>query len=107
MSVKWLKHILVFVCLFSILEGTGISLLSALTKYKLNQTEQQLANDDESTSERNEVRETRLKEYLPSDFLIAAPMVTIIETITYPQQQPHAHLAWVPPVPTPPPNRLV
>ncbi|MFD2145769.1 hypothetical protein [Mucilaginibacter antarcticus] len=93
--------------LFCILESTGISLLSALTKYKLNQTEQQMANDDESKSERNEVKESKVKEYLLSDFLIEAPLLTFIEATTYPQRQQHAHLAWVPPVPTPPPNRIV
>lgn len=107
MPFKWFKQLLVFVSLFCLLEGTGISLLSLLTKYKLSQTEQQLASDDEGTSARSETRENRLKEYLPPDFLIAAPVVTLIKPVAYPQQQPHAHLAWVPPVPTPPPNRLV
>jgi hypothetical protein len=108
MSFRWFKHFLVFVSLFCILESTGISILSILTKYKVTQTESEIANDDEGTSERNEARENRLKELWPGDIIIVAPSIYIsINKVSYPQEQPHAHLAWVPPVPTPPPNRIV
>jgi hypothetical protein len=106
MLFKMFRHFLIFVSLFCILESTGISVLSVLTKYKLNQTEQ-VANDDEGTSERNEARENKLKEFLPGDFLITAPVVILIKSTTYPQKADYSHLAWVAPVPTPPPNRIV
>jgi hypothetical protein len=108
MSFRWFKHLLVFVSLFCILESTGISILSVLTKYKISQTNGQLANDDEGASERNEAKENKLKELWPGDFAILVPSVCIsLNKVSYPQEQPLAHLAWVPPVPTPPPNRIV
>jgi hypothetical protein len=108
MSCRWFKQFLVFLSLFCILESTGISILSVLTKYKISQTDSQIANEDEGTSERNEAKENKLKEFWPGDILIMAPAVYIsINKVFYPQEQPHAHLAWVPPVSTPPPNCIV
>jgi hypothetical protein len=67
MSFRWFKQFLVFLSLFCILESTGISILSVLTKYKISQTDSQIANEDEGTSERNEAKENKLKEFWPGD----------------------------------------
>lgn len=108
MPLKKLKYLLVFVCLFSIMEGTGISVLSLLTKSTVCQADCGLGNDDENTNERNEVKETRLPELWADENDLKIPSIYIdLKKVTYPQEQQTAHLGWVPPVPTPPPNRTV
>ena len=107
MFFKKLKYLLVFVCLFSMMEGTGIS-VSLLTKSTVCQEDCRLGNDDEDTNERNEVKETKVQELWSPDHDLKAPLTYIsLKKVSYPHEQQTAHLGWVPPVPTPPPNRTV
>ncbi|GGH15487.1 hypothetical protein GCM10007352_24280 [Mucilaginibacter phyllosphaerae] len=90
------------------MESTGISVLSLLTKNTICQTDCQPANDDEGTSERNETKENRMKELWAADLDFKIPLIYIsFKKVFYPHEQHTAHLAWVPPVPTPPPNGIV
>ena len=108
MQFTWLKHLLVFICLFCILESTGISVLSFITKHSISQTTDQQNTDDEDATERNETKECRLKELWVGDFGLSIPPLFInVKKVAYPQRQLVSHLAWVPPVPTPPPNSIV
>ncbi|GAB3919879.1 hypothetical protein [Mucilaginibacter myungsuensis] len=105
MPLNWVKYCFVFVCLFCILESTGISVLKFLTHKNISQTEQQQANEDENTNERAETKENRLKVLWSSDLDLPIPAVFVQEHhIIYPDERCTAHLAWVPPVPTPPPD---
>ena len=107
MKPIWLKHLLVFVCIFTLLEGMG--LFSSLAFDPDDQhTEWQSANgDDEDATERSE-KETNLKEYYTTlELLQVNPVCTNCEPLQYADEQSHNNLAWVSPVPTPPPNQLV
>ncbi|MBD1387650.1 hypothetical protein IDJ75_20360 [Mucilaginibacter rigui] len=107
MQFSSLKYLLVFICIFSILESTGISVVSLLTKNHIAQNNSPIANDDETTPERTETKENKLKELWASELDLKIPYLYISLTkVTYPHKQPTAHLAWVPPVPTPPPNYI-
>ena len=108
MQFPRLKYLLVFICIFSIMESTGLSVISLLTKNHISQTDGQPANDDEGTAERNETKENRLKELWADELDFKIPSIYISLTkVIYPHEQHTAHLAWVPPVPTPPPNGIV
>lgn len=103
-----LKYLLVFICIFSIMESTGISVLSLLTRTNICQTDCQLTNDDEGTSESNEIKESKLKELWADglDLTIPSACISLVK-FNYTDEQHTAHLAWAPPVPTPPPNFTV
>jgi hypothetical protein len=107
MQFSRLKYLLVFICIFSIMESTGISVVSLLTKNHIIQNDDLTANDDENTPERNETKENKLKELWADEQDFKIPFLYISLTgVTYPHEQPTAHLAWAPPVPTPPPNYI-
>jgi hypothetical protein len=108
MKFSRLKYLLVFICIFSIMESTGISVVSLITHKYITQADSQAANDDEGTAERNNTRETNIKELWIAAFDLKIPSIYINSiNIIYPHEQHNAHLAWVPPVPTPPPNSIV
>lgn len=107
MKLIWLRHLLVFVCVFSLLEDTGgsVSLLLSFTDHHIEW--QADSSDDDDATERSE-KETNQKEYYAIyEYLQIAPLCTSCEPIQYTDEQSNHHLAWVPPVPTPPPNSLV
>ena len=99
---------MVFVCLFSILESTGVSVISILKKTNISQNDCCQVNDDEAATEKKENKETNLKEFwtIHQDLLIPRLHINGI-TIDYPKEKNNHHLAWVPPVPTPPPNYTI
>ncbi|MES2267285.1 MAG: hypothetical protein V4520_11015 [Bacteroidota bacterium] len=104
MRLTWLKHLLVCLCVFALLESTGLSVLSIIAKHHITQTDGQAANDDENTAGRNESKESNPKEFWAVSPL-ALPLVYLgFKRIIYPHCNHTAHLAWVPSVPTPPPN---
>jgi len=107
MQFSRLKYLLVFICIFSILESTGISVVSLLSKNHISQNDSQAVNDDEGTTERNETRENKLKELWANELDFKIPSLYISLTkVVYPHEQYNAHLAWAAPVPTPPPNPI-
>jgi hypothetical protein len=108
MQFSRFRFLLVFICIFSIMESTGISVVSLLSRSHISQTDGQPANDDEGTAERNETKENKLKELWADeqDFKIPSLYISLTK-VTYPHEQYSAHLAWIPPVPTPPPNGIV
>jgi hypothetical protein len=107
MQFSRLKYLLVFICIFSIMESTGISVVSFLSKNHISQNDNQPGNDDEGTAERNETKENKLKEFWTNELDLKIPSLYISLTkVAYPHLQHNAHLAWVPPVPTPPPSQI-
>lgn len=107
MKLICLRHLLIFVCLFSLLEGTG-SFVSSVFSLTDHHTEWQAkSSDDDDATERSE-KETNLKEYYTTyEYLQIAPLCISCEQMQYADEQSNHHLAWVSPVPTPPPNPLV
>ncbi|MCO5936085.1 hypothetical protein NAF17_11095 [Mucilaginibacter sp. RB4R14] len=104
MRFTLLKHLLICLCVFALLESTGISVLSVIAEHHISQTDSQLANDDENTAEHNETKGGNPKELWAVNPATLPQVYIAIKTIIYPYEKHTAHLAWVPPVPTPPPN---
>ena len=106
MKLIWLKYLLVFVCILSLLQGTGV--FSSLVFDTDDQHNEWSATaDDDDATERSE-KETNLKEYYTMlELLQINPACTNCEPLQYAHEQSQNHLAWVSPVPTPPPNQLV
>jgi hypothetical protein len=104
MKLSGLKHLLIFVCIFSLLENTGAS-LSSVFSFTDHHSEWQLnSSDDDDATERSE-KETNLKEYYAAhEYLQLTPLCISCEPLQYADEQSSNHLAWVSPVPTPPPN---
>lgn len=108
MPFTWLKHLLVFVCLFCIMEITGISVLSLVSKHYISQADNQQAADDDDAAERGEAKEYRLKELWTNNIDLSMRALSFsVKKPIHPHRQIVAHFAWVPPVPTPPPNFIV
>jgi hypothetical protein len=108
MKIVWLKHLLVFICIFSILESTGVSLSSLLKKTTISQNDYSSLNDDEDAAQRNENKETNLKEFWVIQQNLLLPQLNLCGiAVDYPNEKSSHHLAWISPVPTPPPNNKV
>ena len=108
MKIFWLRYLLVFVCIFSILENTGVSVISLLKKTNICQNDCSVVNDDESAPERNENKETKLKEFYAVQQEHLLPQLYLSGTVIhYADEKSGNHLAWISPVPTPPPNYTV
>ncbi|MCQ6960875.1 hypothetical protein [Mucilaginibacter aquariorum] len=108
MRFIWLKRLLVFICIFSILESTGVSITSLLIKTNTCQSDCHVVNDDDDAAERNESKESSLKEFWAIHHDLAFPQPHIYcKAVIYPDEKSSHHLAWVSPVPTPPPNYTV
>jgi hypothetical protein len=107
MKLICLRHLLVFVCIFSLLEGTGAAVRSVFSLTDHHSEWQADNSDDEDAPERSE-KETTLKEYYATpEYLQITPLCISCEPMQYANEQSNHHLAWVSPVPTPPPNSLV
>jgi hypothetical protein len=108
MKFAWLKYILVFICIFSILESTGVSITSVLIKTNICQRDCSPVSDDEDAAERNENKGSNLKEFWAIHQDLAFPQLHMYcKAISYPDEKSSHHLAWISPVPTPPPNYTV
>ena len=108
MKFAWLKYLLVFVCIFSILESTGVSVISIFKKASICQTDCSLVNDDDDAAEKTENKENNLKEFWSVNPDLSLPQFHLhVKVIDYPDEKSNHHLAWVPPVPTPPPNYTI
>jgi hypothetical protein len=107
MKLVWLKYLLVFVCIFSLLEGMGISMTSLFDHGDQHNEWQSATTSDEDAAGRSE-KETNFKEYYTTlELLQIDPLCINCEPVEYADQQNNHHLAWVSPVPTPPPDLLV
>jgi hypothetical protein len=105
MKLVWLKYLLVFVLAFSVLERSGITVSGYFAK--AHQADEQPGSDDERT-DRNETKETTFKEYWVTHQQVELPaLYTCSKPTTYPHEVNARHLAWVSPVPTPPPDFLI
>ena len=105
MKLGSLRHLLIFVCIFSLLEDTGAS-LSSVFSFTDRHSEWQAYSADDDATERSE-KETNLKEYYTThEYLQLTPLCISFEPVQYADEQSSNHLAWVSPVPTPPPNPL-
>ena len=90
------------------MESKGISVVSLLSKNHISQNDGQPSNADEGATERNETKESKLQELWADEPDFKIPFIyTSLTKVIYPHEQYTAHLAWVPPVPTPPPNCIV
>ena len=108
MKFTWLKRLLVFICIFSILESTGVSITSILIKNNTCQSDCHVVSDDDNAAEKNETKESNLKEFWAIHQNVAFPQLHIYcKTVIYPDEKSSHHLAWVSSVPTPPPNYTV
>jgi hypothetical protein len=108
MQFIWLKHLLVFICIFSILESTGVSITSILVKNNVCQSDCHVVGDDDDAAEKSENKESNLKEFWAIHHHVAYPQLPInYKAVIYPDEKSSHHLAWVSPVPTPPPNYTV
>ena len=106
MKRVWLKYLVVFICVFSVLEKTGIS-VSAIFHVINSYKAECIYNcpSDKDAAERNGAKETSLKEYWDiHQQCILAPLMGFYKPVCFPGENSSSHLAWVPPVPTPPPN---
>ncbi|RYU90151.1 hypothetical protein EWM62_11460 [Mucilaginibacter terrigena] len=104
MRFTWLKYLCVCLCVFALLESTGISALYLIAKHHISQTDIPAANDEEGTAERSETKESNPKDFWAVNPVILPPVYVSFESVIYPPEKQAAHLAWMPPVPTPPPN---
>jgi hypothetical protein len=98
----------VIICLFSIMEKTGISAICFFAKIHVMITNNQAAKQSNDTSESSETKQAELKEYwvIFNDHKITHAAVNTQQTKYY-SKNADLHLSWYPPVATPPPNFLV
>jgi hypothetical protein len=101
----WLRYLLLTMFVFSVIAKTGISidsLFSITTSYQADCMCD--VTDDEEAPNGNETKETSLKEYWDIPQPLDFSQILTIKHISYPGTKQSNHLAWVSPVPTPPPN---
>jgi hypothetical protein len=104
-KLEWLKYLLVFVLVFSILERSGIMVSAYFAK--AHQADEQPGSDDERTAT-DETKETTFKEFWVFHQNAELPaLYTCSKQTAYPHEESARHLAWVSPVPTPPPDFLI
>ncbi|OOQ58046.1 hypothetical protein [Mucilaginibacter pedocola] len=102
------KYLLVFVCLFSVLERAGI--VNALVTAMAAKHQQQYpapADGEDDDARPNETKEVELKEYWAitgSQYIL--PVLSVGSSSWHHPHQCGHHLGWIPPVPTPPPNHV-
>jgi hypothetical protein len=105
MRVAAFRYLLVFVCLFSILERTGIANGLLLNLSKQQTAWQHHQDTDEDGTEPNQTKEVDLKEYWAvTHSFISLSLPDVCKPVTYHQEQSAHHLGWISPVPTPPPD---
>ena len=93
------------ICMFSIMETTGISALCLFVKTHITlSTDDQPGKQTNDTTE-NEAKNVEIKEYWAvfTEVMPGQPAVNNKPVKYYPQGDNH-HLSWYPPVATPPPN---
>jgi hypothetical protein len=107
MKISARKYLLVFVCLFSILERTGIANGLLIDAPKHQAAWQHHQDSDDDSAEPNQTKEVDLKEYWAiTHSSFSLPLLAVCRQITYHQERSSNHLGWILPVPTPPPNRV-
>jgi hypothetical protein len=105
MKLSLVKYWFVFICLFCMMEKTGISAISMLSHIKVMVTELQTSKEANDSGESSEAKQVEVKEYwaLSPDDAFLMPVIAI-KPIQYPREISQLHYNWCPPVPTPPPN---
>lgn len=108
MRVSLLRYLLTFVLIFSVMEKTGISLLSLISHTGTELSEKIYADDEENSSSRNESKETVMNEFWlhHPEWLLPAPHFKA-RANTYLHTDSDDLPAYFPSVPTPPPNGRV
>lgn len=108
MRAGLLRYLLITLLIFSVMEKTGISVLS-LISLNGNELSEKLYNDEEETSSsRTESKETVINEFWlhhPA-WMLTVPSFNA-EPLTYAHADSDEHLAYFPSVPTPPPNAVI
>ena len=101
MRFTWLKQIFILICLFSLLESTGISLIKLIAHTSITQEDKNTSADDDAT----ERSESKIKEILAVEpfYNLSVPALHA-EHFVYPVVNDARHLGYISPVPTPPPN---
>ena len=106
MRLAQFKFLVVFICLFSLLESTGISMIKLIAKASTSQVQKNDLADDDAT-ERSE-REVSLKEILAVEPFCTLPLLALqVHSYSYPTEAMVPHLGWISPVPTPPPDFVI
>ncbi len=108
MKLSKLKYLFVFVCLFSIMEKTGISVVSLFSHIRISLAEQAAEKQANDSSENNEAKQVEVKEYwaVHADANFSLPHISF-GTVCFSRETSRQHYNWCPPVPTPPPNAIV
>lgn len=106
MRLNQFKYLVVFICLFSLLESTGISMIRMIVKASITHVQKSALADDDAT-ERSD-REVNLKEILAVEAFCTLPSVALhVQTYNYSTEAFVPHLGWISPVPTPPPDFVI
>jgi len=102
MKLSKVKYLFVLICLFCLMEKTGISAISLCSHIKVMVSGPQA---EKQASESSEAKQIEVKEYWDTNQTYAFLSPTIVTTSTlYPRETSQRHYNWCPPVPTPPPN---
>lgn len=105
MKLSGIKYLMVVICLFSIMEKTGISAISLFAKIHLTTANTQAGKESNDNTESRETKTAEVKEYWAAvtDHNVLSPAIHI-QKIKYYSKATTLHLNWCPPVATPPPN---
>ena len=105
MKLSKVNYFFVLLCLFCLMEKTGISTISLFSHIKVMVADPQGEKQADESSESNEAKQVEIKEYWATyheHALLLPPAVT--RSMLYPRETSQQHYNWCPPVPTPPPN---
>jgi len=108
MRAVLLKYIVMLICILAILQKAGISVSVIYKENVVAYTHSQTANDDEDAAKSDGAKEFEIKEYWAiHPHTIFLHVCGIEMQVIYTDHHLHNHLAWIPPVPTPPPDLQV
>jgi len=105
MKLSKVKYLFIFLFLFSLMEKTGISVISLCSHIKIMVSGPQAEKQASENSESSEAKQVEVKEYWATYQEHAFRLLPVVTTaMLYPRETSQQHYNWSPPVPTPPPN---
>jgi hypothetical protein len=105
MKAAWIKYLVLFIAVFAVIERTDIAVKLLTNAANKLEAASQATGDEDNSTDPNELKETSIKECWDIHQLVTLPqLLNIGQPVHYRGEQGDSHLAWVPPVPTPPPN---
>ncbi len=104
MKSKAVKYLITLICLFSVLEKTGVSVLSVFAHVNSVLTEWQQTKEDSNANEK-EAKQAEVKEFWATYDQLSLLMPPNAPLLTeYTTDYNINHSVWYPPVPNPPPT---